>query len=503
MLEVTMKPLQNHVLSPDLLQYFKVLQFSSEELREYMEQMAQDNPVMELKDIRVAGLYVPDREAGAETAELDGEANAFSGVSAAEWKRMEIQRKLDWLASTDHQNRVYYGDDTERANDDYIQDLREYGESLQEYLKSQLVDSLFPGQDREIIDYIIDSLDKNGYFSEPLSVTAAIFHTDEQKIMKALQVVQDLDPAGVGCRDLKECLLLQIKRRNLHTGERTDADKRKVRLLSESIIAEDLRELARNRIHLIARKYHIDIETVHEAVAEIKKLNPKPGNAFNDRMNFQYVTPDVLVVTLEGNFQILAPDFHIPRFTVNRYYSQLLETCEEEKTRKYLRDKISEVKRLQDELKMRSSTLSHVSRALVEHQHRFFEMGPGNKIPMNLGDIATKTNLSISTISRTFRCKYLQCRWGVYPMNYFLTYAIAGKGEKTAQKKECNVTIEHIKAELCKIISKEDKSKPLSDQEIMEKLKDRGIELSRRTIAKYRLHFGIPDKYGRREFFQE
>ena len=129
---------------------------------------------------------------------------------------------------------------------------------------------------------------------------------------------------------------------------------------------------------------------------------------------------------------------------------------------------------MQDELKMRSSTLIHVSRALVEHQHRFFKMGPGNKIPMNLGDIATKTNLSISTISRTFRCKYLQCRWGIYPMNYFLTYAIAGKGEKTAQKKGCNV--------------------------IMEQLKDRGIELSRRTIAKYRLHFGIPDKYGRREF---
>ena len=173
---------------------------------------------------------------------------------------MEIQRKLDWLASTDHQNRVYYGDDTERANDDYIQDLREYGESLQEYLKSQLVDSLFPEQDREIIDYIIDSLDKNGYFSEPLSVAAAIFHTDEQKIMKALQVVQDLDPAGVGCRDLKECLLLQIKRRNTHAGEKSDEKKREVRLLSESIIAEDLRELARNRIHLIARKYHVDID---------------------------------------------------------------------------------------------------------------------------------------------------------------------------------------------------------------------------------------------------
>ena len=436
-----------------MIQSMEILQLSTLELDNYLEKLAMENPVIQLE-------------------EKSGEEDQ---------KSIDAQRKLDWLASTDQQNRVYYSTDMDMDDmENNWHDINEEGEDLREYLHAQLLSNKYSAREQEILQYLVESLNENGYFTEDINDTADYLNTDAETVTRMLEIIQSLDPAGIGARNLSECLLIQLRR-----GD-TESE------LAEEIVTNYLNELAKQHMKIIASRLSVSTEEVRRACELIRSLNPKPANAFSDRRRLNYVTPDVVVVKLDGEFQILINDYQYPKFSIDKYYANLVKTTTDTATKKYLQEKIQQARNVQESIQTRSSTLMKVMKEIVERQLDFFVRGPGYKKPMRLADIAETVKLHESTISRTMSSKYLQCSWGVFPLNYFLTsvavHDAAGGGDKTKDQ---------VKARIQEIIDKENKNKPYSDDAISKELARQDIKISRRTVNKYRTEMGIPDKSGR------
>ncbi|MCR4891456.1 MAG: RNA polymerase factor sigma-54 [Lachnospiraceae bacterium] len=451
---------QKQILTQQMIQTLNILQMNTLELESYINEIAMENPVIDIVE------RAPHEE-------------------AESFRQLDIERKLEWLESTDGQNIVYYRDDEEQANREAgWQDIRDVGESLEEYLKPQLLGKEYSKEENLILYHIIEELDGDGYYTDDLESAAEFLGVSSHQLEQMLFEVQKLDPAGVGARNLEECLTIQLKR---ETG-----DPELIRDTGE-IIREYLPLLGKKHLNVIARKMKVSLERVEECCTLICSMNPKPGNNFNDRDHFHYISPDVVVVKFEDYFNVLVNEYQIPAFQVNSYYEQLAKTTEDQEVRDYLKEKIRKTRELADSISYRISTFSRVANLLVEKQKDFFMYGPGHKKPLQLGDLAEELELHISTISRALSNKYLQCSWGIYPMNYFLATAVpAGANDET-------MTQENIIDRMEEIIAGEDKEKPYSDQKIADLLKERGIEISRRTVSKYRGIRNIPDKCGRKQ----
>lgn len=457
-MELKMELSQKQILSQHMVQSMEILQMSAQELEGYIEKLALENPVIELSE----GSHGPTEDV----------------------RQEDLQRKLDWLESTDLQNRVYYQQERTAENmEANWHDSRLSQENLEEYLHAQILLADYTKLERAIIDYLICSLDSRGYFVGELSQVAEYFKVPEAKAEEMLKDIQSLDPAGVGARNLQECLLLQAERKPGFSE------------VTVSIIRNYMEELAKNHLPNIAKKLQVPLREVQAACEEIRSLNPKPGNSFSDREQLRYISPDAVVVKLEDKFEILINEYQYPGFSISSYYQDMLQSTKDEEAKKYLRDKVQQAQWVSNCISQRTSTLSRVMHLLVEKQHDFFLYGIGHKRPMRLVDLAETLNLHESTISRAMRGKYLQCSWGVFPLNYFLT-SVAVKGSDDGDEK----TPEQMKAMIQELVDGEDKKKPYSDQTISDKLAERGIKLSRRTVNKYRTEMGIPDKSGRREF---
>ena len=236
---------------------------------------------------------------------------------------------------------------------------------------------------------------------------------------------------------------------------------------------------------------------MQQACEEIRSLNPKPGSSFSDREQLRYISPDAVVVKLENQFEILINEYQYPGFSISNYYQEMMQSTTDAEAKKYLQEKVQQAQWVSNCISQRSSTLSRVMHLLVERQHEFFLEGPGHKRPMRLVDLAEDLDLHESTISRAMRGKYLQCSWGVFPLNYFLT-SVAVKSSNTDGMED--KTPEQMKTMIREIVDSENKKKPYSDQAISDLLIAKGIKLSRRTVNKYRTEMGIPDKSGRKEF---
>ena len=446
---------QKQILSQHLIQSMEILQMSTQELESYLENLSMENPVIEIESTAA-------EEAGA--------------------RETMLARKLEWLESTDYQNKVYYREDN-TDSDSYWQDIRDDGEVLSEYLIAQLPSVKLTEKERQIMEFLIYSLDVNGYFRDETGAVAKSFSVTEDCVERILGMLQELEPAGVGARSLQECLLLQLQRKPEHGA------------VTEQIIRDHLDEVGRNHLAGIAKKLKITQEEVQEACREIRTLNPKPGNAFSDRSRMQYISPDAVVVRVEDGFEILINEYQYPKFHISTYYQELEKTVKDAETKKYLREKIQQAQTVAGSIRQRTSTLSQVLHVIVERQQDFFLRGVGNRRPLKLADIAQATGLHESTISRTLRSKYLQCTWGVYPLNYFLI-SVASTDCSSGEEQ----TPEYIKKQIREIIDGEDKKKPLSDDAISKELESRQIRISRRTVNKYRQEMGIPDKSGRKNW---
>ena len=451
---------QTQTLSQRMIQSAEILQMTSQELNTYINELALENPVIDIVE-----------------------------PPTAEEQRESIEQQ-EWLNSFNEENYYLY----QRQNNDDDYDFKsswnintDDGETLQDYLWSQLITENFTDQETEIIKFMLECLDNKGYLEESIETIASYFGTDTEIVEDLLSDLQALDPSGVCARTLEACLTLQLERRAMLTP------------VLESIIDNCLEMVAKNQIPAIARKLRLSPTETAGYCQIIKSLNPKPGVSFSSRDQLRYIIPDVTIVKFKDHFDILLNESMYPTIELNSYYRQMNQNPESSELKEYLGNKIRQAEWVKQCVTQRGKTLMQVSRAILEHQEEFFTFGPAHLNPLRLADIAQELDIHESTVSRAVSKKYLQCSWGVYPMNFFFSRSVAVQ-ESSSESGTQSVTAADIKRVLREIIEEENKKKPYSDRLLGEKLAERGISISRRTVAKYREEEGIADASGRKEY---
>lgn len=453
-MELNLTQKQTQTLSPQMMQSMEILQMGSQELLEYIEEAVQENPVLE-----------PE--------ERYDKQDEFA----------VLRRKLEWLEATDPQNRYYHQQDTEED----VDPLKNYGtmegdeESLYYYVLSQLRVLELPRDVMQAAIFLVESLDQNGWLDEPLDQLSADLGCSFGVMERALAAVQSLEPAGVGARNLAECLRLQLIRRQ------------PVDQLALKIVDGYLDALSKSRYGLIARELKASQEEVRASCEHIRTLNPRPGTGFAARENLTYINPDVIVVSFPDHFELLTNDYYFPTLKISGYYSQLMKESEDDQVRDYLTGKMRQAKWMVKAVQQRRSTLMSCAQCILELQEPFFRKGPGHLSPMSLADVAGRIGVHESTVSRAVKDKYIQCSMGVYPLSYFFTRGLGAGGEEAASP-------DAAKALLKKLVAGEDKKKPLSDQKLCQLMAAQGCVLSRRTVAKYRDELHIPSTTGRKQY---
>lgn len=450
---------QKQQLSQKMIQSAEILQMDVQELETFVRELALENPLVELE-----------------------EANSVQeGLERAAKRKREAEEKLEWLNRMDEQNRVYYKEEYEELEEKEAWNFSVQEENLQDYLLSQLIPYLKTEKDQDVLTYLVYSLDSRGYLTDSAEELKERLELSEEEILSYLQILKSLDPAGVGAKDLRECLLLQLDRK-----ENEDATTRRV-------VEEYLDLLGKNQLPQIAAKLGISLAELNDCCDRIRSLNPKPGSSFSSRETLRYIRPDVTIVKFQDYFEVLLNDNAYPRLTINGYYRRMLQEDNSDEVKEYLSEKLKQAEWITRCIEQRGETLLKVARAIVEIQRPFFESGSGNRRPMRLADIAGRIGMHESTVSRAVRDKYLQCTWGVYPLSYFFVKQVGGAGDG-------GETPEQVKKCMQEIIAGENKTKPLSDQKITDAMNQQGLAISRRTVAKYRMQLGIPDASGRKEF---
>ncbi len=458
---------QKQVISQKMMQSVQMLQMTGQELSEYVNEIAMENPVIDLK-----------------------------APPTIDNKSFEEQRILNSFK----EERIYL---RQRQNDDNDVDSVENwnmdtkdGETLQEFLWSQLASENFDEAEYGIAQYILECIDPNGYLTETTADLSKLLGTSDESIHKCLTAIQKLDPAGVGARDLSECLLLQLLRIN---GGEVDP-------ILARLITEDLENVARNRIPFLEKKYGISTAEILDYFRQIKELDPKPGKYFSNRERLQHVIPDVVVVKFADHFDAVLNDRMYPNVQINSYYSKLASEDNTEEVKTYLNEKLKQAQWVQECIVQRGRTIMRVTDAIMRYQSEFFEYGIGHLKPMQQSDIADDLNVHVSTVSRAINNKYLQCSYGVFPFKYFFAKGMTSSQISSASSisslssPEDGISTDAIKSYIQEIVDSEDKKKPYSDRIIGEKLAERGIEISRRTVAKYREQLGIPGTSGRKNY---
>lgn len=440
---------QTQTLSPQVMQSMEILQMGSQELLEYIEELLQENPVLESETL--------DR----------GEDPSL------------LRRKMDWLRSSDVQNSWYHRQDAEDAFDPLdLASAAAEEETLSYYLRSQLRTEILPRPVAAALDYLVEALDPNGWLDEPPHDVAARLGLPQDAVDRAVELLQGLEPAGVGARDLRECLRLQLLRRG-ETG------------LALTIVDHFLEDMGRDHYNHIARATGADRAQLQAACDLIRSLDPRPASGFSDRTHLPYLTPDLVVVNFEDHFEIVSNDSYLPALRLSAYYSALYDETEDRQVKDYLNGKLRQAKWVMRSVEQRRSTLMRCAQCIVNGQERFFRRGPGHLRPMLLADVAQQLEIHESTVSRAVKDKYVQCAHGIFPLGYFFTRGLGDGGDATGDR---------ARMLLRQLIDGEDKQKPLSDQKLAQLLAQNGVEIARRTVAKYREELGIPSTAGRKQF---
>jgi RNA polymerase sigma-54 factor len=354
--------------------------------------------------------------------------------------------------------------------------------TLVEHLLFQLQFAPIKRNCRLIGRYIIEALDQNGYLtvsieeiSEKLGVTIA----DVEIVLKA---IQDFEPAGVGARNLQECLIIQLKNMEIDNDHIIN------------IIKNHLEDLAENRLSNIAKELNITTKEVQEIRDVIKSLEPKPGREFGDPNETRYIVPDITVEKIEDKYIVTVNEATAPKLFVSSYYKKMLTESEKESSiSKFLSGRLNSALWLIKSIEQRRLTIYNVVSAVVKYQENFFDEGAKHLKTLTLKQIADEVGIHESTVSRAINGKYLQCPRGIFEIKYFFTSGVSGcYGE--------GISSESIKSFIREIVDLENQNSPLSDQTIAEKLQGRGIEISRRTVAKYRDDMKLPSSSKRRRY---
>ena len=462
-----------------------MLQLSTVDLNQEIERLVQENPLLELDDsISSSVEYMGSLEAGVEPLSVDlmevpEEGGKLLSEDSPDAKK--AAGEADWLED-DSASRGMRDDDDER---DYPQHAAE-PPSLREHLNSQLSLSQIPERDRKVVGLLIDSLNDDGYLVQDLQELVDLLppelEIDIDDLHIARELLQHLDPPGVGARNLRECLVMQLQALPDDTPYREQA------LL---LVGSHLESLASRDFGSIKKLLHCDDECLRSVQNLIMRLNPRPGMAFNSAVA-RYIIPDVIVTKVGGAWVANLNPEAMPRLKINRLYADILKRYSDDSTRR-LAGQLNEAKWLIKNVLQRFSTILRVSAAVAERQQQFFEHGPVAMRPMVLREIAQTLDLHESTISRVTTQKFMRTPRGIFELKYFF-----GSHVSTDSGGACSATA--IRALIKQMINTEDSRKPLSDSQISEVLGQQGIMVARRTVAKYRESLQIPSVNLRKSF---
>lgn len=456
-MELSINISQKLTLSQRMVLSAKILQMSSLELNDYLKELSESNPIIEY-------------------TEKETEQDKFD----------TLRKKLEWLDAGDEQNRYYYKEDREDAasNDNWNFRINDRS-TLEEYLLSQINTQKLPKSIKKAAEFAIKSLDENGYLKETAESISVFCRVPEKDAQKALTLVKSLDPLGICAHDLKECLLIQLLAES-HPDQ-----------TAVEIVRSHLELLAKNQMKTISKLMDTPIETVLGSVQKIKALNPRPGNAFSDNDSPNYIIPDAYIYkNSAGSYEINLSDYYSPSLKINSYYKDILKISNDTCAKEYVSNKMNQAEWVMKCISRRNTTFISTLKMIVDKQYDFFENGVGHLAPMKLSDISDSLNIHDSTVSRAIRNKYIQCRHGIFPVEYFFTYAVSSSPNEASS----SVSQECAKNKIKEIIRNENKHKPFSDREISELLAKEGISISRRTVAKYREAMEIGGTSIRKEF---
>lgn len=477
-------------LAPRMIQSMEILQLPLQELQEKIEQELVENPVLELqeRDPTLPDEPAEERESPREK-DIDEKPlvvdEAHNNTDDFE-RLLNLDREVpEYFDESTRRSANRIAEDSDRAHD-VISNVADRPESLQDHLVHQLGEFDLDPDLFQLCERIISTLDPKdgGYFRASLrDLLPADAGPDHLKMAeKALRIVQDLDPPGVAARDLRECLLAQLTL-DLPLYEE-----------QKTLITSHLEDLRDNRLPLIQKITGYSIETIQRAWAELRKLNPKPASQFAES-HVPTVTPDVIVERDDdGKYTVKVEDNGTPTLHISKYYRERLQsgnaTPEE---REYIKRKVNAAQWLIESIEQRRNTLTRVSQAIVDHQTKFLDEGPEFIEPLKMQQIADKVHVHVTTVSRAVDDKYIQTPRGIYPLKRFFV-----GGTKSDDGED--VAWDIIRIRLQEIVDKEDKTAPLSDDDLVEELKKQGLVVARRTVTKYRQKMDIPSSRQRRDW---
>ena len=434
--ELSQRLRQEQRLTPRMVQSMEVLQMNAQELLEHINRAADENPLLEREE---------------------------AAVLQEEYRR--LCSRVSWLDARTPAAAVY----TERVGGDW--EL----ESLSAFLCDQLERLGLEKPLLTLCQYLARLVDEDGYLRQEELDSLKELDIPGELRAQALRTLQSLEPAGVAARDLSECLLLQLRRQ----GETSKT--------VLTIVKNHLPRLGRYHYGAIARDLGVTEKQVRDAEARIAALDPHPGRAFQRAEQTQYIRPDVFVAEVEGVWQVILNEYYLPRLAINSYYSKLLTESADAETVAYLRDKMRQAQWLLHSLSQRGMTLRRCAEAVLRQQEEFFTGESRELQPMTMKELAAELELHPSTVTRCVQGKYLQCRQGTYPLRYFFSLPSGGTSRQA------------VKQKLLLLIRDEDGNHPLSDDRLCALLAEEGVEVSRRTVAKYRMELGIPAASGRKK----
>lgn len=483
-LKQSLKLSQQLLMTPQLQQAIKLLQLSRLELEEFVTQQLAENPVLEegiteSMEERISVERERERTEDQVVSERMSEAANIVDNASGDDKPAD----MDWetFARLQDFNNSPTSSSKREGDDEFPshENLSRAG-TLQDYLLAQIGEMDLTDEEKSVAGVVIGNIDDRGYLQSTIEEIAQKDGFAPDLIEDMLDVVQHLDPAGVGSRDLKECLNLQLRLGRLKNG------------IVEKIVDNYLVELETRNFQAIAKAMKISLEQVIENVQIIAELEPIPGRQFGG-LEAQYVVPDVYVFKVAGEWIVTLNDEGLPHLKVSKMYEKMAgKTAGTNKD--YLQDKLKAAHWLIKSIQQRQKTILRVTEKLVERQKDFFEKGVEHLKPMVLRDIADDIGMHESTISRVTSNKYVHTPQGIFELKYFFNSSVSmSTGDSLASAS--------VKKIISDIIGKEDPKHPLADQRIVEILEERGIQLARRTVAKYREQLGILPSSKRKKYF--
>ncbi|SUY40116.1 RNA polymerase factor sigma-54 [Clostridium perfringens] len=449
---------QKLIMTQQMQLSIKLLQMSTYDLREYIEKEFSENPVLEAQ-------YEDTKEV------------------SKEQDRLEYKELVKYLES-DNYGSQSYGEYDEEGISPFT--FISKPESLTDYLESQILELPIDEYMRSVCSYMVECLDQKGYLDIKKEELMNELDCSEETFNRALIVIQNLEPAGIGARDLKECLEIQLERKGEYDP------------IVKEIIDNHLDDLADNRYQVIAKDLDITPKKAQDYGDLIKTLEPKPSRGFYTGDEVGFIIPDAEIRKIDGEFFILMKDGVLPMLSVNPLYKDILkDSTNDKEATEYVKEKIDKAMFLIKSIEQRKSTLHKVLQKILEKQKDYFEKGEKYLKPMTLKEIAEKLEMHESTISRAIRDKYILTSMGTIKIKDLFVNSISNKEKSDGEE---DVTVINIKKVLEEVIKEEDKRKPLSDQAISEILKEKGMAISRRTVAKYREELGIKSSSKRKRF---